>query len=192
MKGSWRSTVQASLDALIRILAGINAPLCRAGRNAAGALIGAMMALAIAQICSRAAFDHTLDWAEELARFMLVWSVLLVAPYAYRSGQYVAIGSFAQALPPRLLLLTCAGLNSLAAWICAMLLVESGAFWQRGLNLSASALPLQMAWVYVIVPVALTALLLVAVELVLRVLAALLRPDPELRLAGAVPFLSSD
>lgn len=177
------------LDRLIRVLARVNAPACRAGRNAAAVLIACMMALAIAQIVSRAAFSHTLDWAEELARFMLVWAVLLVTPFAYRSGAHVAIDSFAHALPPRLLLAASTLLNLLAGWICVRLLVESISFWQRGLSLSASALPVQMAWVYAVVPVALTATILVALELVLRLIGAQFRPDPQLRLSGAVPLV---
>ncbi len=177
------------LDRLIRLLAMINAPLSRWGRNTAAVLIACMMALAIAQIVSRAGFSHTLDWAEELARFMLVWAVLLVTPFAYRSGAHVAIDSFAHALPPRLLLAASACLNLLAGWICVRLLIESISFWQRGLSLSASALPVQMAWVYAIVPVALSAVTLVALELVLRLIGAQFRPDPQLRLSGAVPLV---
>lgn len=178
------------LDRLIAALAAVNQPVCRVGRNVGGALVAAMLALAIAQIGSRAAFSHTLDWAEELARFMLVWTVLLVAPFAYRSGAHVAIDSFAQALPPRLLLATSVLLNLLAGWICLMLLIESIAFWQRGLSLTASAVPVHMAWVYIIVPVSLSALLLVAGELVLRLIGTVFRPDPQLRMIGAIPAVS--
>jgi TRAP-type C4-dicarboxylate transport system permease small subunit len=180
------------LDRLIAVIAAVNAPLCRYGRNAAGALIACMMVLAIAQIVSRAAFSHTLDWAEELARFMLVWTVLLVTPFAFRSGAHVAIDSFAHALPQRLLLAISTLLNLLAGWICVMLLIESVSFWQRGLSLSASALPVQMAWVYAIVPIALSAMVLVALELVLRLIGAQFRPDPRLRLSGAVPLVDRE
>lgn len=176
-------------DRLIAWIARVNAPVCRWGRNAAAALIACMMALAVAQIVSRAAFSHTLDWAEELARFMLVWAVLLVTPFAYRSGAHVAIDSFAHALPPRLLLAASTLLNLLAGWICVRFLIESISFWQRGLSLSASALPVQMAWVYAIVPLALSVMTLVALELVLRLIGAQFRPDPKLRLSGAVPLV---
>jgi TRAP-type C4-dicarboxylate transport system permease small subunit len=179
-------------DLLVGALAQVNRPIARAGRFAAGALIACMLALAIAQIVSRAAFHHTLDWAEELARFTLVWAVLMVAPFAYRSGAKVAIAALVQSLPPRLLVATSIVLNLLAGWICAMLLAESAAFWQRGLSLTASALPIQMAWVYAIVPTALLALLLVAAELVLRLVASVFRPDPQLRLVGSVASVDDD
>lgn len=180
------SLLLRGLDGTIAALAFVNAPLASTGKVIGGSLIGAMLLLAVVQVLSRAAFDFTLDWAEELARFMLVWTVLLVAPFAYRSGAKVAIGSLVEALPPRMILVTSMILNGLAGWICLMLLVESFAFWQRGLALTASALPIRMAFVYAIVPLALTGLLLVAVELVLRLLASIYRPDPLLRLNGSV------
>ena len=180
------------LDRITAIFAAVNAPIARIGRDLAASLIGAMVALALAQILSRALFDYTLDWAEELARVALVWSVLLVSPFAYRSGAHVAIGSFAAALPPRLLLAASAALNLLVIWICVEMLVQSLAFWQRGLALTASALNIQMAWIYAIVPAAFVCLLLVGVELVIRLLRSLLGPDPDLTLVGAVAGVKPD
>jgi TRAP-type C4-dicarboxylate transport system permease small subunit len=175
------------LDRSAAALAGVNEPIARVGRDLAASLIGAMVLLALAQILSRALFSYTLDWAEELARWALVWSVLLVSPFAYRSGAHVAIGSFAAALPPRLLLAASAVLNMLVIWICERMLVQSFSFWSRGLSLTASALGVQMAWVDAIVPAAFVFLLLVGAELVVRLLRSLLAPDPDLSLVGAVP-----
>jgi TRAP-type C4-dicarboxylate transport system permease small subunit len=180
------------LDRLTAIFAAVNRPVARIGRDLAASLIGAMVLLALAQILSRALFSYTLDWAEELARVALVWSVLLVSPFAYRSGAHVAIGSFAAALPPRLLMAASTILNLLVVWICVEMLVQSLTFWQRGLALTASALGIQMAWIYAIVPVAFVCLILVGTELVIRLLRSLLGPDPDLTLVGAVPGVKTD
>lgn len=180
------------LDRLTAIFAAVNRPVARIGRDVAASLIGAMVLLALAQIFSRALFSYTLDWAEELARVALVWSVLLVSPFAYRSGAHVAIGSFAAALPPRLLMAASTILNLLVIWICVEMLVQSLTFWQRGLALTASALGIQMAWIYAIVPVAFVCLILVGIELVIRLLRSLLGPDPDLTLVGAVPGVKID
>jgi TRAP-type C4-dicarboxylate transport system permease small subunit len=169
------------------MLSRVNAPVARTGRNLSATLIGAMVALALAQILSRALFAFTLDWAEELARVALVWSVLMVAPFAYRSGAHVAIDSLAASLPPRLIISVSLVLNLLVLWICAEMFRQSLAFWSRGLTLTASALGVQMAWIYAIVPAAFAFLILVGLELVLRLLVSLGRPDPELTLAGTVP-----
>ena len=187
MNGTGPRPLLQFLDRLTAALATVNDPVARIGRDLAASLIGAMVLLALAQILSRALFSYTLDWAEELARVALVWSVLLVSPFAYRSGAHVAIGSFAAALPPRLLLAASAVLNALVIWICVEMLVQSVSFWERGLALTASALGIQMAWIYAIVPFAFVCLLLTGIELVARLLRSLLSPDPDLTLVGAVP-----
>jgi TRAP-type C4-dicarboxylate transport system permease small subunit len=192
MTGTGPNTRTHFLDRLSAALAAVNAPLARVGRDLAAALIGAMVALALAQILSRALFSYTLDWAEELARVALVWSVLLVAPYAYRSGAHVSIASLAGALPPRLLIAVSALLNLLIAWICLEMLRESLPFVARGLTLTASALGIQVAWIYAIVPVSFACLLSVALELVLRLARSLSSPDPKLSLVGAVPGVKPD
>jgi TRAP-type C4-dicarboxylate transport system permease small subunit len=192
MNGTGPRPLLQFLDRLTAALATVNDPVARIGRDLAASLIGAMVLLALAQILSRALFSYTLDWAEELARVALVWSVLLVSPFAYRSGAHVAIGSFAAALPPRLLLAASTVLNVLVIWICVEMLVQSFSFWARGLALTASALGIQMAWIYAIVPIAFVCLLLVGVELVVRLLRSLLSPDPDLTLVGAVPGVKPD
>lgn len=151
-----------------------------------------MLAVAIAQILSRALFSYTLDWAEEIARMSLVWSVLLAAPLGYRSGGHVAIAAFAESLPPRLLYAVALSLNLLIGWICIVLLIESVGFVQRGLTIVASAVPIRMGWVYAVMPLSLAAMLLVACEAVLRLAAALRDGRFDLQLSGAVPVMQRD
>jgi TRAP-type C4-dicarboxylate transport system permease small subunit len=180
------------IDRSVDLLAGINAPTARWGRNAAAMLLALMVGLATTQILSRALFNHTLDWADELARMALVWSVLLSAPYGYRAGAQVAITAFADALPTRLLLAIAVFVNLLVAWICATLFVESLDLVRRGLTIVAASMPFRMAWVYAIVPLSLALLVLVAVEIVLQLARALRRGTRELRLAGLMPVLQQD
>lgn len=180
------------IDATIRLLSAVNAPITRWGRSVAAVLLAVMLAVALAQILSRAVLDHTLDWAEEMARMALVWSVLLAAPLAYRSGAHVAISAFEAALPPRLLYSTALVLNLLTGWICGVFLLESFDFVARGFTIVASAVPLQMGWVYAIVPVSLAAMLLVSAECVLRLWRALLDGRFDLLMSGAVPVTVAD
>jgi TRAP-type C4-dicarboxylate transport system permease small subunit len=170
----------------------INGPLSRAARSLAGVLLAAMLGLALAQIVSRGLFDHSLDWAEELARVALVWSVLLTGPYAYRKGAHVAIVSFAEALPPRMLVVASLLLNLLVVWILSALLLESVAFWRRGLEISASTLDLKMAWIYWIVPASFTMLILVGLELIARLLLHLGGGPSGIVMEGAMPAVVED
>jgi TRAP-type C4-dicarboxylate transport system permease small subunit len=180
------------LTGIVRALGRLNGPLSVACRNVAGALLALMLALALAQIVSRGILHYSLDWAEELARVALVWSVLLVGPYAYRKGAHVAIVSFAEALPPRLLAICSVVLNVLIVWIVTVLFVESFAFWRRGLDISAATMDLPMAWIYAIVPVAFAMLLLVGVELIARLLLHLAGRPSGIVMEGAMPAVVED
>jgi TRAP-type C4-dicarboxylate transport system permease small subunit len=184
--------MHALLSRIAGILGRVNGPLSVAGRNVAGILLAVMLALALAQILSRGVFDYSLDWAEELARVALVWSVLLVGPYAYRKGAHVAIVSFAEALPPRLLVACSLLLNVLVVWIVAVLFVESFAFWRRGLDISAATMDIPMAWIYAIVPVAFALLMLVGVELVVRLLLHQAGRPSGIVMEGAMPAVVED
>lgn len=192
MNGPGPHSLLRRVDWLVGLLAVFNAPVARLGRDLSAGLVAAMVSLAVAQILSRALFSYTLDWAEELARFALVWSVLLVAPFAYRSGSHVAIDSLAASLPARLLIAVSLALNLLVLWICAEMFRQSLAFWSRGLTLTASALGVQMAWIYAIVPAAFACLMLVGLELVLRLVTSLARPNADLTLVGAVPAVKPE
>jgi TRAP-type C4-dicarboxylate transport system permease small subunit len=180
------------IDALIRGFATINAPIARWGRSFAALLLALMLAVALAQIVARSAFNVSLDWNEDLARMALVWSVLLAAPIGYRSSHHVAIAVFAESLPPRLLYCVALAINLLIAWICVVLLIESRDLVMRGLNITAATLPVRMVWIYSVVPVALAALTAVALEMCLRLLRALLVRNYDLTLAGVVPAIDSD
>jgi TRAP-type C4-dicarboxylate transport system permease small subunit len=180
------------LQRLVAVLGRLNAPLARRGRDAAGVLLAVMLALALAQIVSRGLLHHSLGWAEELARVAMVWSVLLAAPYAYRSGANVAIVSFADSLPPRLLRAVSLLLNALVVWILLVLLGESFAFWRRGLDMTAATLDLKMAWIYWIVPVSFAAMVLVGIELLARLVLELRGARSGIVMEGAMPAVVED
>ncbi len=179
-------------DAAARLLAALNAPIARWGRSLSALLLALMLAVAVAQIVSRAVFNYTLDWAEEVARMALVWSVLLAAPLAYRSGAHVAIVVLVESLPKRWLYGAALVINLLVGWICLMLLIESSNFVERGMTIVASGVSLRMGWIYSIVPLSLAALLSVALEASLRLVAALVRARLDLLLSGVVPVMQTD
>jgi TRAP-type C4-dicarboxylate transport system permease small subunit len=185
--------VTNALAVVLRHLAALNAPIARWGLSFSAVLLALMLAVALAQIASRGLFNHTLDWAEEIARWALVWGALLAAPMGYRGAGHVAITLLVEALPPRLLYAVAIGINLLIGWICLMLFIEGLAFVGRGATLVATALPVGMGWVYAIVPISLAALLLVSVEAVLRLLLDL-STDVAGRepLVGVVPLLDRD
>jgi TRAP-type C4-dicarboxylate transport system permease small subunit len=180
------------LSAAARGLETVNAPIARWGLSISAFLLALMLAVALAQIVSRGLFNHTLDWAEEVARMALVWSALLAAPMGYRATGHVAITAFIEGLPRRVLLIVGVVVNLLVAWICLMFLRESFDFVARGATIVATALPLRMSWIYSVVPLALTALWLISMEVCARLLLELRGVREVGVLVGVVPVLHQD
>ncbi|MFM8584950.1 MAG: TRAP transporter small permease [Gammaproteobacteria bacterium] len=180
------------IDLALRGLEKLNAPIARWGLSFSAILLALMLLVALAQILSRAIFNHTLDWAEEAARMALVWSALLAAPMGYRAAGHVAITAFIEGLPPKVLQLTGVIVNLLVGWICLMFLLESVDFVSRGSTIMSTGLGIPMSYVYVIVPIALSALLLVAMEATLRLTRAWMTGQTEDVLVGVLPLMQKD
>lgn len=161
----------------IDLLGRVNELIGIAGRNAAAALLMGMMVVVLLQVVFRYVLSDSLTWSEELSKVMMVWAALLVAPWAYRHGANVSISIFTDVMPVRMATLLRGLLNVLVVWITVVLLLESFGFWQRGLSIQSASLPVQMAWIYTVVPVGLGGLALVGIELVLRDLLSLLNPS---------------
>jgi TRAP-type C4-dicarboxylate transport system permease small subunit len=166
-------------------LASINETLCGAAKNLAGLLLIAMVVIVILQIIFRDVLNDSLIWSEELTKAMMVWTAFLVAPWAYRAGANVRIQIFIDELPPRLRMLLGLLLNLLILWIIGVFLFESLGFWERGLTVRADSLPIQVAWFYSVVPVALLLLLLVGIEHFLRNVLGLAYADENFELPPA-------
>jgi TRAP-type C4-dicarboxylate transport system permease small subunit len=58
-----------------------------------------MATLVFANVVSRYLFAHSLNWSEEIARYMMIWITYLGAGLAMRGGQHVAIEFGQSALP---------------------------------------------------------------------------------------------
>jgi TRAP-type C4-dicarboxylate transport system permease small subunit len=180
------------IDLALRGLEKLNAPIARWGLSFSAILLVLMLVVALAQILSRALFNHTLDWAEEAARMALVWSALLAAPMGYRAAGHVAITAFIEGLSLKALQSVGIIVNFLVGWLCVMLLLESVDFVARGSTIMSTGLGIPMSYVYVIVPIALGALLLVAIEATLRLARALFTGKVSDILVGVVPVMQKD
>lgn len=62
----------------------------------------AMAGLVFANVVSRYVFGDSLNWSEEIARYLMIWVTYIGAGLAMREGQHVAI-EYAQTLLPRAL-----------------------------------------------------------------------------------------
>lgn len=75
--------------------------LVAANRAVLGALMIAMFGLVFANVVSRYGLGHSIAWAEEVSRYLMIWATFLGAGLALREGRHVAIDILQDRLPPR-------------------------------------------------------------------------------------------
>ncbi|PKP85718.1 MAG: hypothetical protein CVT80_01135 [Alphaproteobacteria bacterium HGW-Alphaproteobacteria-2] len=68
----------------------------------AGASMAALVAIITAQVVARYIVGSSLIWAEELARYILMWQAFLLVGLAYAQGELVAVEALPRLLGPRL------------------------------------------------------------------------------------------
>ena len=73
--------------------------LCIAGNALAGAIIGILVVLVLAEVLSRKFFSLSLDWAWEWASYLTAGAFLLSAGHTLRVGQHVRVRLILDWLP---------------------------------------------------------------------------------------------
>ena len=158
------------------VLHAINRVHCHWMRQAAGILLGMMLIVAMSQVVFRYLLGSSITWSEEVSKSMMVWSVFLVAPWAYRYGANVSIDFLRRGFSPRFRAIVETLIHIVVLWLLGRLFWESLFFVDRGWTITAASLPVHMAWIYMITPVSFAALLLVGFELGLRQVHVVLIP----------------
>lgn len=83
-----------------RLLRTLERGLVTANQAAIVLMMMAMAGLVFGNVVSRYVFGNSLNWSEEIARYLMIWITYLGAGLAMREGQHVAI-EYAQTLLPR-------------------------------------------------------------------------------------------
>lgn len=127
-------------------------------RHLVGAMLGVMVLTVAAQIVVRFVLPKfgivvAAPWTEELARYLMVWSIFLGAAIATRTGAMIAMDSVVNALPAAL----GDGVRTLSFVITLSffaLLVWLGVIWtQFGMIETSTVMAVPMALVYAAMPV---------------------------------------
>lgn len=100
-------------------------------RTAIAAAFAGMVLVVAAQVVLRYAFNSSIDWAEDVARLMFVWTMFLAIPLGVRGGVHIGVNllvqrlpSVAQAVLARLTAGASLALMAVVAWGVARLLPE--------------------------------------------------------------------
>lgn len=143
-----------------------------------GACFGLLLAAVLLQVVSRLLLPNPPVWTEELSRFCLLFCAAFGIGLALRSGELVGVDLVTMMLPR-------AGKVAMEAASCLvmigfglLLLAPGWAFVDIGSLQTSPALGWNMFWVHMAVLIAPVALVLGAIERMLRVLSGL---TPEVR-----------
>jgi TRAP-type C4-dicarboxylate transport system permease small subunit len=75
--------------------------LLAVNRLACAVLLAAMATLVFANVVGRYLLGFSFAWAEEVARYLMIWCALLAAGLALREGAHIAVELLPDALPRR-------------------------------------------------------------------------------------------
>jgi TRAP-type C4-dicarboxylate transport system permease small subunit len=172
----------------------INGALLALGRWIGAVCLGLMVVVILLQVFFRYVLNNALPWPEEASRFLMMWSTGLMAATAFRRGGFVAIDMVIRLLPR----LVATGLSVfLMAVTILVLWIALGIGWSEVTGLGGRfetdslRVPVSLdlsvwmkvpkSWMMASLLVGVALLLLVAVELALRNLFALIRGPEGLR-----------
>jgi TRAP-type transport system small permease protein len=77
----------------------VNSVLLTLGRWIGATFLGLMVVVILIQVFFRYVLGNALPWPEEASRFLMLWSTGLMAPTAFRRGGFVAIDMVVRQLP---------------------------------------------------------------------------------------------
>jgi TRAP-type C4-dicarboxylate transport system permease small subunit len=183
-----------ALLAICNGLGWINGALLALGRWIGAVCLGLMVVAILLQVFFRYVLNNALPWPEEASRFLMLWSTGLMAPTAFRRGGFVAIDMVIRLLPR----MVATGLSVfLMAVTILVLWIALGIGWSEVTGLGGRfetdslRVPVSLdlsvwmkvpkSWMMASLLVGVALLLLVAVELALRNLYALIRGPEGLR-----------
>jgi len=152
-----------------------------------------MVFVILLQVFFRYVLNNAMPWPDEAARFLMLWMTGLIAPLAYRSAGFVAIDMLEQALSRRAALI----LTLVILLFSSLILIYSvGLGWSHTTgfagNFSSSSLRLPLEWIdmgtiklklrymYASLLTCFILMTSVNIELLLRNIIELIRPDLEL------------
>lgn len=133
-------------------------------RLASQTFLAAMTAVILLQVFRRYVLGSPLIWAEEAARYMMVWMTFLIFPVVYRGDLLVRLDSLLERLPAGARRKLEFFLHGLIAATSIVLVREGIWMVARGSRFDSSALGIPMSWVFAILPISFALVSLVAVE----------------------------
>jgi TRAP-type C4-dicarboxylate transport system permease small subunit len=154
--------------ALVGALSRLNGALLFLCRWIAISLVAIIAVIVTASVVMRYGFNYSLSWAEDAAKFLMVWLTFIGAPLGFRHGAHVSLDLMPPLPAPveRLLRIL---VHATVVVLMVMLARFSWAFAVNGWNQVALTIgDLSMFWIFVSMPVGCALMASVAFELMIR------------------------
>lgn len=164
----------------LRLLASCNGVLLGVCRYLSMAIVAAIAVIVIAAVVFRYGFNDSLSWAEDAAKFLMVWMTFIGAPLGFKHGAHVSCDLLPPGLPPGVLRFIRAIVWVIVIFVMVILTGTGWIFaWNGRPQVALTVGDISMFWIFVCMPIGAALMALVALEQLLRVLLG----EPEL---GAV------
>jgi TRAP-type transport system small permease protein len=134
------------------------------------AMVGIMLAVIVLQVFCRYVLNAALSWPEELSRYLMIWSGLLAAIYAYHEGSHVGVTFLLERLNRTAAKVIAVASNIFMGIFLAVVAWQGILLLSKFQDLKSSALQIPMSLVYAAVPVSSVLMLLVCLRLIYGVI----------------------
>jgi len=133
-------------------------------------MIGVMLCVVVLQVFCRYVLNSALVWPEELSRFLMIWSGMLAAIYAFYEGSHVGVTFLIQKFGRTVRISIIVISQILISIFLFFLTFEGTTVLRQFLDLRSAALRIPMVLVYAAVPVSTFFMILVSLKLIQKAL----------------------
>ncbi len=166
----------ARMPAPVAALARLNNGLLFVCRWIAIGLVAVIAVVVSASVIMRYGVNYSLSWAEDAAKFLMVWLTFMGAPLGFRHGAHVSL-ELLPPLPPSVYRIIRIVVHATVVFLMVMLTRFAWAFAINGWNQVALTIgDLSMFWIFVSMPIGCAIMALVAFELMVRSILGI--PEP--------------
>lgn len=127
--------------------------LLAANRWALIALLAAMSVIIFTNVALRYLTDQSIEWAEEVARHLMIWLTFLGAGPVLRYGGHIAIDNLQDGVPRRLAVAIRVFIALLLTGFFGVMVWWGVIYMQRAQFQTTAATQISFAWVYAAMPV---------------------------------------
>ena len=127
--------------------------LVAANRWALIALLGAMSVIIFTNVALRYLTDQSIEWAEEVARHMMIWLTFLGAGPVLRYGGHIAVDNLQDSVPPRVAVALRVLIALLMTGFFVFMVWWGILYMQRAQFQTTAATQISFAWIYAAMPV---------------------------------------